>query len=38
MSYKVYAGLQTDVDTWKTKICIHDISDITDTKSSSAPR
>lgn len=32
MSYKVYAGVQTDVDTWKTKVCIHDISDITDTK------
>jgi hypothetical protein len=25
MSYKVYAGVQTDVDTWKTKVCIHDI-------------
>lgn len=32
MSYKVYAGVQTDVDTWETKVCIHDISDITDTK------
>lgn len=28
MSYKVYAGVQTDVDTWETKVCIHDISDI----------
>lgn len=37
MSYKVYAGLQTDVDTWKTKICIHDISDITDTKKLISP-
>lgn len=37
MSYKVYAGLQTDVDTWKTKVCIHDISDITDTKKLISP-
>lgn len=37
MSYKVYAGVQTDVDTWKTKVCIHDISDITDTKKLISP-
>lgn len=38
MSYKVYAGVQTGVDTWKTKVCIHDISDITDTKKLISPR
>lgn len=37
MSYKVYAGVQTDVDTWETKICIHDISDITNTKKLISP-
>ena len=37
MSYKVYAGVQTDVDTWETKVCIHDISDITDTKKLISP-
>lgn len=37
MSYKVYAGVQTGVDTWKTKVCIHDISDITDTKKLISP-
>ena len=25
MSYKVYAGVQTDVDTWETKVCIDTI-------------
>ena len=37
MSYKVYAGVQTDVDTWETKVCIHDISDITNTKKLISP-
>ena len=26
MSYKVYAGVQTDVDTWETKVCMHKIT------------
>lgn len=37
MSYKVYAGVQTDVDTWETKACIHDPGDITDTKKLISP-
>ena len=32
MSYKVYAGVQTGVDVWKTKTCIYDPTDYTDTK------
>lgn len=32
MSYKIYAGTQSGVDTWVTKACIHDPGDITDTK------
>ena len=27
MSYKVYAGIQTAVDTWSTKVCIYDPGD-----------
>lgn len=37
MSYKVYAGVQTDVDTWETKVPIHDPGDITDTKKLISP-
>ena len=37
MSYRVYAGVQTDVDTWETKACIHDPGDITDTKKLISP-
>lgn len=37
MSYKVYAGVQTDVDTWETKACIYDPGDITDTKKLISP-
>ena len=29
--------MQTDVDTWETKVCIHDISDITNTKKLISP-
>jgi hypothetical protein len=32
MSYKIYAGTQSGVDTWVTKACIYDPGDITDTK------
>ena len=32
MSYKIYAGTQSGVDTWVTKACIYDPVDITDTK------
>lgn len=31
MSYKVYAGVQTDVDTWATKACIYDPGDYSET-------
>lgn len=37
MSYKVYAGVQTDVDTWETKVPIHDPGDISDTKKLISP-
>ncbi len=37
MSYKIYAGIQTDVDVWKTKACIYDPSDITETKKLISP-
>lgn len=37
MSYKIYAGIQTDVDVWKTKVCIYDPSDITETKKLISP-
>lgn len=37
MSYKVYAGVQTDVDTWETRVCIYDPGDITDTKKLISP-
>ena len=37
MSYKVYAGVQTGVDVWKTKTCIYDPTDYTDTKKLISP-
>lgn len=37
MSYKVYAGVQTGVDVWKTKTCIYDPTDYTDTKKIISP-
>lgn len=37
MSYKVYAGVQTGVDAWETKTCIHDPTDYTDTKKLISP-
>lgn len=37
MSYKIYAGIQSGVDTWLTKACIHDPGDITDTKKLISP-
>ncbi len=37
MSYKIYAGTQSGVDTWITKACIHDPGDITDTKKLISP-
>lgn len=37
MSYKIYAGTQSGVDTWVTKACIHAPGDITDTKKLISP-
>ena len=37
MSYKIYAGTQSGVDTWVDKACIHDPGDITDTKKLISP-
>lgn len=37
MSYKIYTGIQSGVDTWVTKACIHDPGDITDTKKLISP-
>lgn len=37
MSYKIYAGTQSGVDTWVTKACIHDPGDITETKKLISP-
>ena len=37
MSYKIYAGTQSGVDTWATKACIHDPGDISDTKKLISP-
>ncbi len=37
MSYKIYAGVQTDVDDWDTKVCIYDPGDISDTKKLISP-
>ena len=37
MSYKIYAGIQSGVDTWVTKACIHDPGDITETKKLIGP-
>ncbi len=37
MSYKIYAGTQSGVDTWVTKACIYDPGDITDTKKLICP-
>ena len=37
MSYKIYAGTQSGVDTWVTKACIYDPGDITDTKKLIGP-
>jgi len=37
MSYKIYAGIQSGVDTWMAKACIHDPGDITDTKKLISP-
>ncbi len=37
MSYKIYAGTQSGVDTWVDKACIHDPGNITDTKKLISP-
>ena len=37
MSYKIYAGTQSGVDTWVDKACIYDPGDITDTKKLIGP-
>lgn len=37
MSYKIYTGIQSGVDTWVDKACIHDPGDITDTKKLISP-
>ena len=37
MSYKIYAGTQSGVDTWVAKACIYDPGDITDTKKLTSP-
>ena len=37
MSYKIYAGTQSGVDTWVTKACIYDPGDITGTKKLTSP-
>lgn len=37
MSYKIYAGTQSGVDTWVDKACIHDPGDITETKKLTSP-
>lgn len=37
MSYKIYAGIQSGVDTWVDKACIYDPGDITDTKKLTSP-
>lgn len=37
MSYKIYAGTQSGVDTWVTKACIHDPGDITGAKKLISP-
>ena len=37
MSYKIYAGTQSGVDTWVDKACIYDPGDITDTKKLTNP-
>lgn len=37
MSYKIYAGIQTGVDTWKTKTCIYDPSDYSEAKKLISP-
>lgn len=37
MSYKIYAGTQSGVDTWVDKVCIYDPGDITDTKKLISP-
>ena len=37
MSYKIYAGTQSGVDTWVDKACIYDPGDITGTKKLISP-
>lgn len=37
MSYKIYAGTQSGVDTWADKACIYDPGDITGTKKLISP-
>lgn len=37
MSYKIYAGTQSGVDTWVDKACIYDPGDITGTKKLTSP-
>ena len=37
MSYKIYTGIQSGVDTWVDKACIYDPGDITDTKKLISP-
>lgn len=37
MSYKIYTGIQSGVDTWVDKACIYDPGDITGTKKLTSP-
>lgn len=37
MSYKIYTGIQSGVDTWVDKACIYDPGDITGTKKITSP-
>lgn len=37
MSYKIYAGIRTGVDTWQTKTCIYDPADFSETKKLISP-
>jgi hypothetical protein len=37
MSYKIYAGTQSGVDTWVDKACIYNPGDITETKKLTSP-
>ena len=37
MSYRIYAGIQSDVDTWETKACIYDPGDYSETMKLLSP-